>query len=258
MTHEISEVLMDPDLNAWNIPGNPVTEGPDFCAWTAGSTYTTSTGATANFVTEGGQYLIQADWVNVTGGYGANAYALPFVGQNYGYTGLPSGDWANGSYKGQCSSGQPVTGISEVPSEESVHGVLCGNTPQSAKYPQVTCHGVLFDPGNNMVSDPEGDWDLGYYKAECGISEYVAGVSQTTSGTVDGILCCSGSVTHAACSNSELLYGQNSQDYAAPDWDVNYYKGQCAGGQYVAGVSAVANTPSQVPGAPHRLLCCSP
>lgn len=115
-----------------------------------------------------------------------------------------------------------------------------------------------------MTADPEGDWDYGSFKAECGTNEYVAGVSrqstgQSVNGQIDGILCCPGAVTHRECNNVELLYGQDSRDYTGPDWDYGYYKGECLPGYYVAGVSAVGD-PSldEMLGAAHALLCCLP
>jgi hypothetical protein len=134
-------------------------------------------------------YLVQMIWVNPDAS-GSIKYGLPFWGQNFGYNGSVIGDWAYGSYKAQCSSGQPVTGISEDVSETHVNSVLCSSSASWQGYMQSSsCYGLSFNPGNNMISNPEGDWDRGYYKAECNTNEFVAGVSQSTSGQINGIMC---------------------------------------------------------------------
>lgn len=72
IAHELEETATDPDLNAWyDRPGN---ENADKCAWTWGTTYTTSNGARANMNIGGMDYLIQRNWVNANGGYCALSY----------------------------------------------------------------------------------------------------------------------------------------------------------------------------------------
>ncbi len=276
LTHEFEETLTDPDpFTGWDTSNG--SESADLCQWAVGSTFTAPNGGNANLVLGGIPYLIQMQWVNAAGGYGANGYGLPFGNGtnwgfegNYGFTGNPVGDWKVGSFKAQCSPGQPVVGLSESIGESEVHSVLCGNEPDFAKYPQMApnfanagCHDLPFNPGTNLAANPEGDWDFGAFKAECGLNEYVAGVSRAATsppaaGQIDSILCCPGNVTHRQCNNVELLYGQNSQDYTSPDWDYGYYKGQCAAGFYVAGVSTAAIEPLEVIGASRALLCCLP
>jgi hypothetical protein len=191
-----------------------------------------------------------------------------FWGQNYGYQWSPIGDWAYGSYKGECgfgiqgnhSVGFPITGVTEYgwPSYR-MHALLCGNA--SFSYP-TSCYARSFDPGNNQGSTGAPDWDYGYAKADCRNSEYVSGIAQSTSGSVNTILCCPGSGAHQSC-GPQIFYAQNSPGYYqnnAGDWDYGYYNGSCPTGQYVAGVSAVvAGSPNGgVPGAPHAIWCCTP
>lgn len=68
IAHELEETATDPDLNAWWSDANGGENG-DLCAWTFGSTYTTSNGAQANMNLGGRNYLIQQNWVNAYGGY---------------------------------------------------------------------------------------------------------------------------------------------------------------------------------------------
>jgi hypothetical protein len=264
-THELIETLTDPDINAWRVPNTTkVIENGDLCAWKAGPTYHGGQpdffgnliGGAADLHLGSDDYLVQMNWVNPDNA-GSIGYGLPFWEQNFGWSDSPIGDWAPGSYKAQCASGQPVTGISSDVSETFVNSVLCGSDRTGGVWPDFPvrpgCYGLSFDPGNNMIANPEGDWDFGNYKAECNTNEFVAGVSQTTSGQIDGIMCCPGTVTHKACA-AEVFYGRNSPHFASPDWDSGYYKGQCADGKYVAGVSSTADGW----GSAHALLCCSP
>lgn len=67
IAHEQEEAISDPDLNAWY--DRQGAENADKCAWTFGTTYTTSNGSTANVNMGGKDYLIQRNWVNASGGY---------------------------------------------------------------------------------------------------------------------------------------------------------------------------------------------
>jgi hypothetical protein len=176
-----------------------------------------------------------------------------FWGTNYGYGWSPIGDWASGSYKGECgiwqsgSKGQPMTGVSEYPSgSHQAHGLRCGITSFST-----TGSSCVARTGYLGTS---GDWDPGYDKLDCQSNEYVSGVAQSTSGTVNKVLCCPG-VTRTSCT-TETFYAGNSIDYSSPDWDAGYNKGQCPSGYDVRGISKVHYSSDGVVGAPHRILCC--
>ncbi len=185
-----------------------------------------------------------------------------FWGQNYGFLqwAPPSiGDWANGSYKGECglstSSGEPVAGVTSYQTgAHQAHAVLCGDTSFSVT--PSSCYARVFDPGDNRGST--GDWDPGFYKADCRNNEYVSGVAQNGSGKMSTILCCPSTVSHASC-NTQIFYQQNSPAFTSSgsgDFDWGYGKGVCPTGQYVAGISAIAT--GSTTGAPHAILCCQP
>ncbi|WKE66387.1 hypothetical protein PVT67_03810 [Gallaecimonas kandeliae] len=70
--HELSEAVTDPELNAWY--DRRGYENADKCAWTFGSTYTTSNGATANVSLGNRDWLLQRNWVNANGGLCALSY----------------------------------------------------------------------------------------------------------------------------------------------------------------------------------------
>jgi hypothetical protein len=72
IAHELEEAATDPDLNAWY--DHRGYENADKCAWTFGTTYTTSNGSKANMTLAGRDFLIQRNWVNAAGGYCSLSY----------------------------------------------------------------------------------------------------------------------------------------------------------------------------------------
>jgi hypothetical protein len=66
LAHETEETTTDEDLNAWYDRRGD--ENADKCAWTFGTTYTTSNGSTANMKLGTRDYLVQRNWVNVGNG----------------------------------------------------------------------------------------------------------------------------------------------------------------------------------------------
>jgi hypothetical protein len=195
-----------------------------------------------------------------------------FWQQNWGYTSQPIGDWMPGSYKGQCSPGSAVVGVSLQNGPGHAEDVACAAL-SSSFVQNSSCRSVAFDPGNNpskwgSSGVDTSDWDQGYYKAECNSNEYVAGVSQSTLGVLDGILCCPATGLTASNCGAQVYAYQNSAGYTPPDWDSGYTKGACpptTPASVVLGVSAFP--PSScceknglpIPGGvPHALLCCQP
>jgi hypothetical protein len=213
------------------------------------------------------------------GGYGLSGFAcladapLVFWPNSNGIDvpGPASLDWSGGETLGECPAAQPVIGLSQFPDESHSESLLCQPYPIPT-YSKIesSCRTLMFSVGtsswtNNPNPWPFGadypDWDPGYVKAQCAPNEFVAGVSQSNNGFADGpdgILCCTGAVTASSC-NTEYFYGQNSSSYSGLDWASGYYKGQCAPGKYVQGVSAVpVSSSSQVLAAAHALRCCGP
>jgi hypothetical protein len=288
IAHEVNEAITDPSGlgGGWVMPlvNGPNLQMADYCQ-PAGNTYSADFytalgqyygvqlgGGTTAFANvhgiDGTDFLLQTLRVNPpsrTQGYCASGYGGVFWGHNFGYSHSPVGDWAPGRYKGECLSGQALAGISRYTSAPQAHAVMCNSTWNSANFVQSSssCSPIFFDPGDHRLYTGDSDWDYGYYKAECGQNQFVAGVSQSTSGVVNGILCCTppspGAVTHQGCQR-ELV---NSTLDAPPDptwdWDNGYYKATCSysdGGVlagYVAGVSANVSS-----GTVHGILCCTP
>ena len=66
VAHELVEAATDPDLNAWY--DSRGYENADKCAWTFGTTNTSSNGSKYNMVLGGLNFLIQQNWLNASGG----------------------------------------------------------------------------------------------------------------------------------------------------------------------------------------------
>ncbi len=79
IAHELEESVTDPELDAWY--DRRGYENADKCAWTFGTTYTTSNGSLANMSFDGRDWLIQRNWVNASGGYCALSYSAPLAVQ---------------------------------------------------------------------------------------------------------------------------------------------------------------------------------
>lgn len=296
IAHEINEAITNPsgEAGGWDTPANgPINlQIADYCQPALGAgafttDWTTALGSDYYYVTipggslayanvhglYGTDFLLQTLRVNANGGahgYCVNEYGGVFWGKNFGYSQTPytqnNGDWAPGSYKGECHSGQALTGISKYTSGAAAHAVMCSSVWDSANFMEnSSCTPLYFDHGYGTVGNvqwyvdppPVGDWDYGYYKAECGSNMFVGGVSQSTSGIVNGILCCTpspGSVTHKNCHGELVNSTLNAIPYPSYDWDNGYYKATCpATPAYVAGVSADTHS-----GQVHSILCCDP
>ncbi len=195
-----------------------------------------------------------------------------FWGQDYGFpqwspiqSPLPP-DWDPGSYKGECEFlgsnrvGQMVTGMSSfVAGNHQFHKILCSGANLDIVVPAqggTACTTHAFDSGGVTF-----DWDVNYLKAQCPNNMYVKGVSQTTSGQANNVLCCpvfGAPLTISQNCTTEVFYGSDSAHYSGPEWDGGYTKGECLAGYVVAGVSMIRIADQGVPGAPHALLCCIP
>jgi hypothetical protein len=162
-------------------------------------------------------------------------------------------DWAPYRYKAACGLTQAATGLSLSTAYplKHAHALLC-RLDDPDTFLRTSCRDVVFDADENRGTTEYGDWDPGYYKGECAPDEYVAAISQTTNQALFSLRCCQGNVTHNLCSAVTFVDGDNFEGGAMiNDWDPEGYKGECAPGRYVAGVSQRPGT-----GEPHSILCC--
>jgi hypothetical protein len=160
-------------------------------------------------------------------------------------------EWDFGNYKGDCGAQAAITGLSSDPNNSFAHGLLCwsASTGEFAGSGVATVSPV--SSGDHRRYSRNGDWDPDYYKSECGLNEYVSGVSQAPgSGAIHGIRCASANMTASGTSNCET-HLVTRDDGVTFEWDFGYHKGQCNPGQVVVGVSA-----ETAAGLPHAILCC--
>lgn len=108
-----------------------------------------------------------------------------------------NGDWASGFYKLECGQNEYVAGVSEdalgCQSDNRFHGVICA----AGSGLTGTCSARTVDGSigrDDRGTTASGDWDVGAFKGECGLAQYVAGVSVSPStGRPHSILCCDAS-----------------------------------------------------------------
>lgn len=258
-TGDVAQVGGDGNFVLYDISGNPI--------W---QSYTSGAQASTLYI---GPWDVNAmllysssagftSWMS-PGGYDPNTAV--WWNQSYDFNSPALADWNYGSYKGTCLTGEPVVGVSRYVNALQSHDVECGGARYATTASQ--CYLRSLKSNDNRGDTDNGwDWDSGNYKLECASGEYVQGVSQSTSGQLDGILCCPGqsyiggraqALQHRNC-DAQVFYNGPSPADSGPDWDYGYYKGQCPGGQYVSGISSPAYTSVGAIGAAHGLLCCSP
>ncbi len=114
---------------------------------------------------------------------------------------------------------------------------------------------VDFDATSTRRATGTGDWMPGSHKAECGAGERVVGVSKYSSPPykAHGALCAPSTTAaspHNSCRTYVFANGDARGTSATGDWATNYYKGECAADEYMAGVS---QTPD---GKLDAILCC--
>jgi hypothetical protein len=111
-----------------------------------------------------------------------------------------------------------------------------------------------FSNGGARGDLSHGDWDYGYYKAECPSGSAVSAVAQTTDLKLTKILCREMNERSAySCSTVAIPPGGgNNGSTSQGDWAYGYYKLTCGEGNYVKGVSRSVST-----GELHAIFCCS-
>jgi len=103
-------------------------------------------------------------------------------------------EWASGYLKLECGFGEYVSAVSEnatsCQANNQFHGLQC-SSGGSGLGSQNVCSVRVFDTTDDRATTASGDWDSGRFKGECGLSQYVAGVSVDL-GTrrPHSILCC--------------------------------------------------------------------
>ncbi|MFE2410486.1 cellulase family glycosylhydrolase [Kitasatospora sp. NPDC059408] len=177
-----------------------------------------------------------------------NMLDLDHADQNVSRHMLALPDWSNGNRKGDCPDGQRLIGLGRG----SGRG-LCTDAGQ---------------PGTGAgewvgVTDERyvtgGDWASGYNKLQCPDGDFAVGYS-VRNNAMAALLCAP--ATGPLPTTGRVLWfdhGDNrppastGSDSAAGDWAPGSYKGQCAAGEYVAGVAMTWRRLEY--GVPDALLC---
>lgn len=98
-------------------------------------------------------------------------------------------DWHPGANKLECGMGAYVSGVAQTHTglNYRVDGVRCVNGGLAVP---AKCQVLkLDDGGDQRATDIPGDWDSGRRKLQCGLGDYVAGIS-LKKGHLEGLLCC--------------------------------------------------------------------
>jgi hypothetical protein len=98
-----------------------------------------------------------------------------------------TGDWASGSYKGECGLDEYVAGYARDPGGRVSKILCCSGTHLE----HLGCVAEDLYAGDARESTAEGDWSPSFHKAECAPGRYVAGVASTDLEGTRSILCCS-------------------------------------------------------------------
>jgi chitinase len=199
-----------------------------------------------------GRDLTNKIWADIgaAGGGGASSGARVFDGGDN--NAASPAEWDSGYWKGSCSSGSVITGLSQHTNLSSAHAILCAPNSTFTGNLAATVYDV--SNGDHRRASRLGDWDYGYAKSECGVGEYVSGISMSPSTKrLHALRCASASMANGGQNNCEtrLVTQDDRGDGAYGDWDSGYFKAQCSAGKVVFGVSANSN------GSAHRILCCS-
>ncbi|MFD5465965.1 glycoside hydrolase family 5 protein [Kitasatospora sp. NPDC127059] len=174
-----------------------------------------------------------------------NMLDLDHGDQNVSARMLARPDWSPGNRKGVCPDGQRLAGLGRGSSRG-----LCTDAGQPA-----------FGVGDWVtVTDQRyvtgGDWASGYDKLQCPDSTFAVGYS-VHSNAMSALLCAPSATSLPAAGRTVWFDRGDNRPAAggstASDWAPGSYKGQCADGEYVAGV---ADTWSRLEyGVPDALLC---
>lgn len=148
-------------------------------------------------------------------------------------------DWNPGARKGVCPDGQRLTGLSHTGNR----GLCAGTLPVPAGYTVVRDQSFV-----------DNDWASGYTKAQCPPGHAAVGYSVT--GAAFSALLCGRSATPLGRTGRTVWFDRgDNRPSGGPggDFASGHYKGQCAPGEYVAGVAYTGRIGSNR--TPDALLC---
>lgn len=154
-------------------------------------------------------------------------------------------DWSSGNRKGNCPDTQRLVGLGRSDSRG-----LCTDSGQPAK--AIGAWTTVTD--ERYVTG--GDWAAGYNKLQCPDRTFAVGYS-VRGNAMSALLCAP--ATAALPTTGRVLWFDHGDNRpatggsTASDWAPGYYKGQCADGEYLAGVAYTWKWSHG--GVPDALLC---
>ncbi|MFD9128829.1 glycoside hydrolase family 5 protein [Kitasatospora sp. NPDC059571] len=157
------------------------------------------------------------------------------------------GDWDSGARKAVCPDGERLAGLSH-----SQGRGLCTDTGALG--------GLRATTGDAEVVRDEryvpagGDWASGYTKLQCAPGSFLIGYGVRGART-SAALCAAARTPLGGAGRTVWFDRGDNRPAGAPggDWASGAYKGQCAPGEYAAGIAFTTRIGSS--GAPDALLC---
>lgn len=150
-------------------------------------------------------------------------------------------DWDSGARKGACPDGQRLVGLAHTGNR----GLCTGTLPTPTAYVVVRDESFV-----------DTDWASGYTKAQCPPDHAVVGYS--VRGAAVSAVLCGRSPTPLGRTGHTVWFDRGDNRPAGDpggDFASGHYKGQCAPGEYVAGVAYTGRVGSSR--TPDALLCRS-
>ncbi|MDQ7906238.1 cellulase family glycosylhydrolase [Phytohabitans sp. ZYX-F-186] len=155
-------------------------------------------------------------------------------------------DWDPGARKAACPDGQRLAGLSHTGNRG-----LCTDTGAAGLWPPSAGYEVVVDERH---VPPGGDWASGYTKLQCPPGAFLVGYA-VRGAAVSSALCAASGGAFPAGGRTVWFDRGDSRPAGAPGGDFanGHYKGQCAGGEYAAGIAYTGRLGSRK--TPDALYC---
>ncbi|MCM3805442.1 glycoside hydrolase family 5 protein [Streptomyces sp. DR7-3] len=156
------------------------------------------------------------------------------------------GDWDPGAYKAVCPDGLRLIGLSHTAGRG-----LCTDVGADDPRAPGTAHTVVTD---ERYVPAGGDWASGYTKFQCPSDQFLIGYSRR--GDRVSAALCAPARTPLGTTGRTVWFDRSDNrpaDAAGGDFANGAYKGQCADGEYAAGIAFTTRVGSS--GRPDALLC---
>jgi hypothetical protein len=182
-------------------------------------------------------------------------------------------DWALGYWKGECGQDAPIlVGASThddfgwFTEDWWTQDILCSSS--SIQVSSGWNYVLTVVQGDDRWDTSTGDWAKGRHKAECGPTDVMVGLAQTTDDEGSNLVAarCMGTLNVASARDCApvVSWARNARESPTfdGDWSYGYTKGQCGEGRYVKGAAGTNVWAMSIAGGTVNdvttLLCCTP